>query len=240
MTDFSVVVPVLSIPAENGTIDQAATLRYATRAAATWVDALLISGSTAQGHLLSIDERAQLLDLWLTVADPHRLLACCWAPADLDHAAARGITPMAVLRGLPDRSAALDFLASLPPGSTIYSHPTLFDGQHFDIDLARAAAAGGVLPHGGKLAKVSTGDVAEIHTTAPDFRLWDGSSRRIAESLKAGASGIVATPLAAFDRPFPVRDVASIQQRVNGIQTVLDAMPTRSSRTAELLRRAES
>ena len=44
----------------------------------------------------------------------------------------------------------------------------------------------------------------EVHRAAGgDFRLWDGSSRRIQASHDEGAAGVVATPLCAFDADLP-------------------------------------
>jgi hypothetical protein len=111
---------------------------------------------------------------------------------------------MAVLRQL-DRPSALEFLRQLPEGATVYSHP-MFGGTTFDARLARDAQIAGALPAGGKLAKITTDQVSSIHSAAGNlFRLWDGSSRRIAASLDAGAAGIVATPLSPFGENFPPR-----------------------------------
>jgi hypothetical protein len=149
------------------------------------------------------------------------------------------VTPMAVLRHLT-RDNALKFLHELPYAATIYSHP-MFEGAVFDPALARDARTADALPFGGKVAKLNTDQVRALHAAAGDaFRLWDGSSRRIAASLSAGAAGIVATPLSSFSDNFPAKDIAAIQLAVDPVQSALDAMPTRADRTDALIRKAVS
>jgi hypothetical protein len=57
-------------------------------------------------------------------------------------------------------------------------------------------------------------------------------------SLAAGASGVVATPLCAFETELPPRETGALQPVVDAVQNVLDALPDRAAKTAELLRRA--
>jgi dihydrodipicolinate synthase/N-acetylneuraminate lyase len=240
VTAFDVVVPVLSLCVPGGGTDYVGTRRYAGRAASTWVDYLLVNGSTAEGHLLEHSERSRLLDLWLEMVPPSRLLACCWQRKDLAAAAERDIAPMMVMRGSPRPEAARKLLRSLPDGAFVYSHP-MFGGITFTSGIAAEAAGYGYLPAGGKLAKVTTDGIASIRRAAgTGFRLWDGSSRRIAESVAAGASGVVATPLCVFPNRFPSRELAAIQAAANSVQASLDALPDRLSRTRELVRRASS
>ncbi len=235
---LDIVVPALTLPDSSGAIDYEATHQYAKRAAATWIDYFILSGSTSRGQDLTPGQRASILDLWLDVTQPGRLLACCWEPADFDHAARRGITPMGVMRGLSSRTAALTFLRGIPRGAYIYSHP-MFGGSVFDSELAAAASSAGVLPAGGKIAKITKPAITDVHRAAGDeFRLWDGSSRHIQESVDAGAVGVVATPLSTFTAPFPARQTSLIQAAVDPIQADLDALPERTARTAELMRRA--
>lgn len=236
---FDIVVPALAPRDDNGAIDHDA-LRYAERAAATWVDYFILSGSTTRGQDLTPSQRAHILDLWLTVTQPRRLLACCWEPQDFDHAAQRGIAPMATMRNLNGINAALAFLRNLPAGAYIYSHP-MFRGNVFDAALADAANRQGILPAGGKLAKITTPEIRGINRIAGEaFKLWDGSSRRIRTSLEAGAAGVVATPLCAFDTDLPAKEATLVQSVVDPVQADLDALPDRSSRTIELMRRAAS
>jgi hypothetical protein len=235
---FDIVVPALALRHDTGDTNYSATRQYAERAAATWVDYFILSGSTTRGQDLTAEQRAQVLDLWLEVAGPHRLLACCWEPQDFDNAAARGIAPMATMRDLNGLDAALAFLRDLPAGAYIYSHP-MFGGAVFDAELAAAAKHDGLLPAGGKIAKITTAGANEVRAAAGnEFKLWDGSSRRIQTSLDAGAAGVVATPLCAFDTELPAKEAAPIQAVVDPVQDALDALPDRASRTAELLKRA--
>lgn len=235
---FDIVVPALALRGPTGGIDFTATRQYAERAAETWVDYLILSGSTTRGQDLTPQQRDQILELWLHVATPQRLLACCWEPQDFDNAAARGVAPMAIMRGLNGIEAALAFLRALPTGAYIYSHP-MFGGAVFDAELAAAAKTEGSLPVGAKVAKIMTTAIPEVRAAAGDsFKLWDGSSRRIQASLDAGAAGVVATPLSSFDAPLPAKEPRLIQAALDPVQAALDALPDRASRTAELLKRA--
>ncbi|MEU1204032.1 hypothetical protein [Nocardia sp. NPDC005825] len=234
---FDVVVPVLAFQSSDGRLDMTGTEQYAARAAASWVDHFIVSGSTARGDLLTPGERASLLDLWLNAVDPTRVLACCWDPTDIIAAVNRNVTPMVVLRTL-DPQKTLKLLAELPSGSTIYSHP-MFDATVFDAVLAGQARADGTLPAGGKLAKISLDNIRQIRSAAGDsFRLWDGSSRHIDASVSAGAAGIVATPLTTFMDELPAKEPAAVQTIVDQVQARLDALPDRATRTAYLMKQA--
>lgn len=63
---FDIVVPALALRDANAAVDHQSTLRYARRAAATWVDYFILSGSTTRGQDLTPRQRADILDLWLT------------------------------------------------------------------------------------------------------------------------------------------------------------------------------
>jgi len=149
------------------------------------------------------------------------------------------LASLVTIRSLPDRQAALKLLRGLPAGAYIYSHP-MFGGTVFDADLAAAAITNGILPAGGKLAKVTLDGLTRVHqATSGAFRAWDGSSRRIRESLAAGAAGIVATPLCAFSDPLPVKDSGLLQAAIDPLQATLDALPDRPARTVLLLAQAQ-
>jgi dihydrodipicolinate synthase/N-acetylneuraminate lyase len=80
-------------------------------------------------------------------------------------------------------------------------------------------------------------------STGPELTIWDGSARHIADSLTAGADGIVAAPLSHLPEPFPHQDVAEVQQAIDTAQAHLDTLPTRDARTPDTIssevRRAE-
>lgn len=233
-----VLIPVLNPRCSTGEIDQRSLRAYAARAAATWADAFLLSGSTTRGDLLDAAQRQQVMDVWLEYAQPSRLIACCWEARDIYTAADRGVPAMVVLRDLRSYPSGIDFLATLPPGAYIYSHPrytlTTFDGE-----LARAAAEAGVLPVGGKISKIGLGEISAVRAAAgPGFALWDGSSRHVAASVSAGATGVVTTALSPFAEPFPAWDFTALQTCLDKLQADLDALPTPIQRTALLLSRA--
>ncbi|WP_228799571.1 hypothetical protein [Nocardia nova] len=231
----TVVVPTLHLVSQDGSVDLAATRRYAEKASGGWIDYFLINGSTTAGDELSPAERTAVLDIWLDVVGPDRLLACSWSPSDLRAAAERNVTPMAVLMA-SNTVAAEQILRDLPRGSTIYSHP-MFGSQAFTPALAAWARAAGCLPTGGKLAKIQLEEIAEIHNSAPEFAVWDGSSRHIQKSVEAGASGIVATPLAAELATLPPRSTDRIQSTVDVVQGELDRLSNRPAKRTWLLER---
>ncbi|WP_051407047.1 hypothetical protein [Nocardia sp. CNY236] len=228
----AIVVPTMHLVHPDGTLDLAATRRHVTEAAAGWPDFFLINGSTTAGDKLTSDERAAIFDIWLEVVDGSRLLACAWSPDDLVTAADRHVTPMAVLRA-DTRGDAQQFLRTLPSGATIYSHPMF--GYAFNAELAEWAKSAGHLPAGGKLAKIQLTDISEIRSAAPEFTIWDGSSRRMRESIGAGAAGVVATPLAALLTRLPPRSTALIQSAIDAVQAKLDLLPDRSAKRDWLL-----
>ncbi|MFC8047976.1 hypothetical protein [Nocardia sp. NPDC057353] len=235
----TIVVPTMHLVDPDGRLDLAATHRYASAAADGWTDLFLVNGSTAAaGGALTADERTAVLDVWLDAVDPGRLLACTWNGDDLATAAARGVTPMAVLRA-DSRLAAEEVLQALPAGAMIYSHPKMF-GYPLNPELAAWAKRAGCLPAGGKLAKIQLSEIEQIHDIAPEFSLWDGSSRRIAPSVRAGASGVVATPLAALLTDLPPRSLAVVQFEIDGVQETLDRLPGRAEKRAWLLDQIES
>jgi hypothetical protein len=233
--DFTVVVPTLNLSTPSGEIDSVANRRYADLGAETWIDHFLLNGSTTRGDALSVHQRASILDIWIDSVGPDRVLACCWDREDIDQALMRRVTPMVVMSDLRDRDEALDFLADLPGGSTVYSHPAMFDGVSFDADIAEAAAKLGCLPSGGKLAKIRLSEISRIRQAAPAFRTWDGSSRHIADSIEAGADGVVATPLtASFPNCVGLKSIHEVQAIADPVQAALDDLPDRPARTRYL------
>ena len=138
---------------------------------------------------------------------------------------------MAVLRGHTAEESLLGALKKLPRGALVYSHP-MYSEVVLDSDACAAAVSHGVLPAGGKLAKISKADIRKIREIAgPDFELWDGSCRDIAGSVAAGANGVVATPLSSLPSPFPDASLAVLQTELTAIQASLDALPDRVARS---------
>lgn len=233
-----IVVPALALRTSEGCVDLRATADYARRGAATWVDRFILSGTTTRGRAMSVAERTAVLDLWLDSTASRRLLACCWSAADIEAAVERHVTPIVVMQGLDDRSVAASLLETLPPGSFVYSHPA-HSRIVLDAGLCAQARVSGSLPAGAKLAKVTTGDIVAMRdVVGPDFALWDASSRDIAASAGAGASGVVATPLSPFAAPFPPRQQPILQRVIDRMQAKLDQLPSREARGHHLANRA--
>lgn len=150
--DAEIVVPALALRDSAGRLDEAATATYAARGAGSWVDRFLLSGTTTSGHAMSAAERAAVLDVWLDLVPAERLVACCWTASDLETAAQRDVTPIVVMRNLPDIAVAERFLGELPPGSYVYSHPA-HSPVLLDSALCARSRDSGTLPAGGKLAR---------------------------------------------------------------------------------------
>jgi dihydrodipicolinate synthase/N-acetylneuraminate lyase len=210
-----VVVPARCPRDPAGNLDEKAIAGYASQLSATWVDYILVSGSAGGGQNLDADQRGRVLDLWLDVAPPGRLIAACWSRQDVAAALTRTVQPMIVLQDLPDRRVALQLLASLPVGAYVYSHPR-YTTITLDPVLAHSAASAGVLPAGAKVSKVPTGDIAALRKACGlEFDLWHGSARDISGSIDAGASAVVVTALADLPDPFPPKGVAALQALVD-------------------------
>jgi dihydrodipicolinate synthase/N-acetylneuraminate lyase len=230
--DGQIVVPALALRTPGGgTLDTETTTRYAQRAARTWTDTFIVSGSTTRGDLLTLDERTELLDLWLRFAPPARLVACCWCDDDVHEATRRAITPMVVMRSPRDDEQALSLLATLPHGAYVYSHPK-YDSRVLDVGLTVAAREQGILPAGAKLSKVTMAEITAMRRAAgPRWTLWDASSRHIHASFAAGASGVVASPLSHFPSPFPDGALSALQPMIDAVQAQMDQCPNRAARS---------
>lgn len=233
---FELVIPALAFRTADGRLDLGLTRTYADRAARTWTDRFILSGSTALGDLLTPAEHALILDVWAEVMDRSRLVACCWCAEDIEAATQRQILPLAVMRGLRYEAEMYSFFAGLPEGAFVYSNPN-FTPTVLDASVAAAAVEREVLPAGAKISKIALDDIGPIRTSAGDgFLLWDGSSRHIGASLAAGASGIVATPLAVLPKPFPGRSVEEVQAVVHSLYPQVDGAASRKDRMHLLAR----
>jgi len=211
-------------------LDLGLTRAYAERAAGTWADRFILSGSTVLGDLLAPTERALILDVWSEVLERSRLVACCWCREDIGQAGQRKILPLVVMQHLHDRAQACSFFAGLPEEAFVYSNPK-FTATPLDPALAIDAEQRGLLPAGAKISKLAVGDIGRIRSSIGNgFTLWDGSSRHIEASIAAGASGVVATPLAVLPEPFPSRSTEKVQAAVKRLYTQVDRAASREDR----------
>ena len=227
---FEVVIPALAFRSAENELDLGLTRAYAERAAGTWADRFILSGSTVLGDLLAPTERALILDVWSEVLERSRLVACCWCREDIEQAGQRKILPLVVMRDLRDQAQACSFFAGLPEGAFVYSNPK-FTPTALDPALAVAAEQRRLLPAGAKISKLAVGDIGRIRSSIGNgFTLWDGSSRHIEASLAAGASGVVATPLSVLPEPFPRRSVEELQATVHRLYAEVDGAVSREDR----------
>ena len=227
---FEVVIPALAFRTADNELDLGLTRAYAERAAGTWADRFILSGSTVLGDLLAPRERALILDVWSEVLERSRLVACCWCREDIEQAGQRKILPLVVMRDLHNRAQACSFFAGLPEGAFVYSNPK-FTPTTLDPALAVDAEQRGLLPAGAKISKLAVRDIGPIRSSIGNgFTLWDGSSRHIEASLAAGASGVVATPLAVLPEPFPSRSTDKVQAAVTRLYAQVDRAASREDR----------
>ncbi|MDQ1294020.1 MAG: hypothetical protein QG608_1903 [Actinomycetota bacterium] len=142
-----------------------------------------------------------------------------------------GSAPISVLRGHETPSVLLDHLAGLPPGAFVYSHPK-YTPVALTADIARAARSLGRLPAGGKICKVSLAEVAALRSaTGPNFQLYDGRCRHLAESRAAGVTGVIAVPLAPLPADLPPREnLPALQNLIDHGQALLDTRPALTDR----------
>lgn len=230
-----VLVPVLTLRNASGSIDFGANRAYAERAAATWLDGFIISGTIGEGDLLTSDERQQLLAVWLDELPASRVLGCVWEPADLAPTVDSGARPLAVMRDLGTLADALAWLAELPRHAFVYSHPR-YTARTYDPQVATAAERRGISPPGGKICKVSLAEVAALRAAAnSDFQLYDGRCRHLARSLSAGATGVIAVPLCSLPT-LKSASVPALQAAIDVGQSLLDGHLPRDDRLAALTR----
>lgn len=229
------MVPVLTPRNADGSVDYGACAEYAERAGQTWLDLFLVSGTIGGGETSTPVERRRLLELWTERVSPDRLLACAWSAEDLEYTAECGVRPIAVLRAHDDVAALGAYLARLPAGAFVYSHPK-YTPTTFTPAVARHARQAGSLPVGGKICKVSLDDVANLRAaTEETFQLYDGRCRHVASSVQAGATGVVAVPLCVLPADLPDRDdVEAIQRTIDRTQTRIDAVAEVPARIAML------
>jgi dihydrodipicolinate synthase/N-acetylneuraminate lyase len=227
---FEILVPALAFRTADNRLDLDLTEAYAERAAGTWADRFILSGSTALGDRLTPTERARILDVWCGVMERSRLLACCWCREDVEQAEHREILPLVVMQNLHNQAQACSFFADLPEGAFVYSNPT-FTPISLRPTLAAAAKQRGVLPAGAKISKLAVSDIGAIRgSVGARFTLWDGSSRHIEASLAAGASGVVGTPLSVLPEPFPGRSMDELQAAVHQLYEQVDRAISREDR----------
>jgi guanylate kinase len=234
VTPPRIVVPVLTLRNADGTLDLVANSEYAARASATWLHGFIVSGTIGEGDTASPRDRERLLDIWHQHAAPGRVFSTAWHDADHASILSSGARLMAVMRGCDSDDDALKFLARLPSGSHIYSHPA-YATHTFSASLAARAAESGVLPAGGKLCKLSLADIRAIRQAAGEsFDLLDGRCRHVVLSMTAGASGVIAAPLSTLPDLPAEGDIEGLQGVLDTEQSRLDIDSDRSARLRRL------
>jgi hypothetical protein len=230
-----ITVPVLTLRNSRGRIDKAANADYASRAAETWLDHFMVNGTIGGGETSTPAERRTLLEIWAKHLPAERLLACTWNPDDLGHAADVGIRPITVLQQLSSHAKLTEYLGTLPDGAWIYSHPK-YSSATFSPLVAEEACRGGFLPDGGKICKIDLDTISQLRAaTRSEFQLYDGRCRHLTRSIEAGATGVIAVPLAPLPPNLPERnDVNGVQEVIDRTQARLDSLPNLSDRIAML------
>ena len=230
-----VMVPVLTLLDSAGRLDRGACLAYAQRARETWLDLFLVAGSLGLGSTMTRRARSELLAVWLEQVPVSRLVVCGWEPGEVEDIAQSGVRPMAVLQGAGDESAVLDVLTGVPNEAFVYSHPQYSPVTISAAVLAKARAMD-ALPAGAKMSKVGLDDIrAAREVLGSEFTLLDGRCRHLGESVRAGATGVVAVPLSVLPADLPPRgDVAGLQAVIDRVQMVVDGQPSVASQAHAL------
>lgn len=227
-----ILVPVLTLRNASGSIDLGANRAYAQRAAATWLDGFIVSGTIGEGDLLTPGERHNLLSVWLDELTSVRVLGCVWESADLTAVLDSGARPLVLMHRVGTRDEALRWLGELPSQAFVYSHPR-YTTRTYDPDIATAARARGIAPAGGKICKVGLAELTALRGAAgPGFQLYDGRCRHLSRSVESGATGVIAVPLCTFPVLPQPDDMVGVQALIAAVQVVVDA---RSSRAARLV-----
>lgn len=225
-----VVVPAPTFQTEIGTLDSATNARYASAFAESWIPYVLVNGPMGQGEFLDSAQRSTNLDVWLRYVSPDRVIVACWTPEDLRAARRQDAQPLVVLR---DEAGGLaGQLNGLPPEVWVYANPR-YSSCAVTPEQAAEQQLAGV-----KLSKVSLDDLQAMRNANPGAVVLHGSSRNIQGSLDAGANLVTAPPLAATSGILPEPTVRAVQQRVDGLQQELDALPDHYARVAEITTRA--
>jgi len=219
----SIIVPALTLWNLSGEVDRGATAAYAQRAADTWLDLFMLSGSIGEGKTSTPFARRCTLEAWLDKVPKERLLTCIWSDDDYDAALSLGVRPVVVLQNLENSKSLMKLLSRIPTGSFIYSHPQYSQTTLTPSNAARAVQEG-VLPAGGKLSKISLEDLRNLRTTVGnEFALYDGRCRHIEASVRAGANGVVVVPFSALPLQLPHRhEITKLQSLINQMQSLVD------------------
>lgn len=238
MHGLELIVPTLTLRTAACDIDRQATENYAARAAATWTDRFILSGSTGRGYEMTVSEKAEVLAIWTSHVDRARLVACCWCAADEACARAAGVQPMTVLAARNDHEQEAALRAAADQHALIYSHPRY--GARLRPSLLRELRDQAELPAGGKVSKISLTELADLRRAAgPSWLLWHGSARDIQGSRTHGATGVVAAPLSMPPTPFPAPTLEAVQAAVDATRSVSSAangLGSLDQRTAATLR----
>lgn len=214
---MEIVVPALSPRSRGGDIDLPSLVEYITRARDSWITKFIIAGSTDAGYALTSRRRVHLLDLWLTLLPPSRIVMCCWSPPDVEAARQRSVDVLAT-----SLSHGTQSLSNLPSSVLAYSHPRRSPIAVTPCAI-REARRRKALVRGAKVSKVTVERLSAIRGAAGDgFLLWDGTSRHLETSQRAGATAAVCAPLAAMPDPFPPQHpLSSLQHRVDELNNLV-------------------
>lgn len=226
---MDLLIPVVTLLDPDGRPDLPATGDYARalRDWSGWATALLC-GTTGQGDALGARARAAVFDTWAEVLPADRILCCAWNPAEAAGQLDRGRRVLLAVAEPAGAATLAAVLAGLPGTVALYSHPRF--GWRVTPDLLTELYRRGAAPAGVKLSKCPPATLAACRRSArTGLALWDGSARHPAESVAAGATGIVAGCLAGLPGSAPAGP-EELHQLAEPVLRVLDALPDRAAR----------
>jgi 4-hydroxy-tetrahydrodipicolinate synthase len=218
-----VYVPLLTLYDDGEEIDLGATAAFGRRLVDAGVHGLVVSGSTGEFHLHTLDERRALLEAVLAACPGTPVLAQVGAPAQRDavalaeHAAASGATAVMLITPYYNRvgAAELAALARAVHGAAgglpliAYTMPAMA-GSQWPLEVLRELSAEGVVS-GVKESGEEVGRFLQIlGGCAPPFAAFCGTpTLLLPATLAGGHGGILAIANVAAERCVAVYDAAA-------------------------------
>lgn len=193
-----IVAAALTFFADSGELDLPTNEAYAHELARCGA-AVLLLGTAGEGATLTDSERLQLVrihadsrPLNLTVVLPPssapRVVGAASAAAGLMH------SPWPT----NDVADLVGFHRATGGSWMLYSHPAQ-TALPLTCDLAERLVHLKARPAGAKVSKETPGGIGKLRRiVGPDFLLWDGTDRHIADSVTAGADAAVSQTVGAL------------------------------------------
>lgn len=219
---------------QAGRPDLGANRAYAAALSAIGPDAVLLFGTTGEGHRLDQRARENLLATWSDCLPAKNLVVCGQSHDPAEAAALRDagflfLTPPWTGHDEEDLARYLREAGRL----LLYSHPArtslpLTPARLHRLVLMKAA------PWGAKLSKIAPETIIELKTIQPDLQAWHGTDLDLAGSAQAGAAAVVSQAVGSLCVR-PTRDLSIMQREIDSVRTrIARATGATKTKTTEL------